>query len=103
MNGFYILLLILLKTFLVPLPNDLIRLGVPGTINSVLSMAEFSAAFELFTDYKIFYRGYFISTQRRQINVTILLNPSLLRSRSGSVETFFTLLIIFVMVDFSFM
>ena len=63
MNGFYILLLILLKTFLVPLPNDLIRFGVPGTINSVLSMAEFSAAFELFMDYKIFYRGYFISTK----------------------------------------
>ena len=63
MNGFYILLLILLKTFLVPLPNDLIRFGVPGTINSVLSMAEFSAAFELFMDYKIFYRGYVISTK----------------------------------------
>ena len=55
MNGSYILLLILLKTFLVPLPNDLIRLGVPGTINSVLSMAEFNAAFELFMDYKIRY------------------------------------------------
>ena len=47
MNGFYILLLILLKTFLVPLPKDLIRFGVPGTINSVLSIAEFNAAFEL--------------------------------------------------------
>ena len=52
MNGFYILLLILLKTFLVPLPKDLIRFGVPGTINSVLSMAEFNAAFELFVDFK---------------------------------------------------
>ena len=52
MNGFYILLLILLKTFLVPLPNDLIRFGVPGTINSVLSMAEFNAAFELFVDFQ---------------------------------------------------
>ena len=52
MNGSYILLLILLKTFLVPLPNDLIRLGVPGTINSVLSMAEFNAAFELFMDFQ---------------------------------------------------
>ena len=52
MNGFYILLLILLKTFLVPLPKDLIRFGVPGTINSVLSMAEFNAAFELFVDFQ---------------------------------------------------
>ena len=52
MNGFYILLLILLKTFLVPLPKDLIRFGVPGTINSVLSMAEFNAAFELFMDFQ---------------------------------------------------
>ena len=30
-------------------------------------------------------------------------NPFLFRSRSGSVETFFTLFIIFVKVDFSFM
>ena len=58
MNGFYILLLILLKTFLVPLPNDLIRFGVPGTINSVLSMAEFNAAFELFVDFQTFYRWF---------------------------------------------
>ena len=55
MNGFYILLLILLKTFLVPLPKDLIRFGVPGTINSVLSMAEFNAAFELFVDLQKYY------------------------------------------------
>ena len=55
MNGFYILLLILLKTFLVPLPKDLIRFGVPGTINSVLSMAEFKAAFELFVDLQKYY------------------------------------------------
>ena len=60
MNGFYILLLILLKTFLVPLPKDLIRFGVPGTINSVLSMAEFNAAFELFVDLQNFYRSMYL-------------------------------------------
>lgn len=36
-------------------------------------------------------------------NSQINCNPFLLRSRSGSVETFFTLFIIFVKVDFSFM
>ena len=67
MNGFYILLLILLKTFLVPLPKDLIRFGVPGTINSVLSMAEFNAAFELFVDFqkKIFASIFFTSSSNR--------------------------------------
>ena len=76
MNGFYILLLILLKTFLVPLPKDLIRFGVPGTINSVLSMAEFNAAFELFVDFqkkkKILASKFFSSVQQLQSSSALI-------------------------------